>query len=798
MSPELSPDITLEIGHVLFIDIVGYSKLLIEEQKERLGQLTKLVLATAQVRESPDEQLVRLPTGDGMALVFRHSVAEPARCALEIAEALRKHPEIPVRMGIHSGPVSEVSDVSGRKNIAGAGINMAQRVMDCGDAGHILVSQHVADDLMQYRQWAPRLRDLGECQVKHGVRLRLVNLYAEPLGNPEPPEKFRSAVASVPTPLSVIKPKHVPWRELLIAAALLALLIAAGVFMFRQRATSRTSSAPVSTAAPIVPERSIAVLPFENLSEEKANAYFTEGIQDEILTRLAKIGALKVISRTSTARYASIPQNLPEIAHQLGVANVLEGSVQKIGNQARINVQLIRAATDEHMWAETYNRNLDDVFGVEGEVAGAIAGQLNATLSGSEKQELAAKPTNNAEAYDAYLRGLAFSERAEGLESDGRSAVQAFETAVGLDPNFALAWARLAREHCYFLFNSDNSPARRDAARKSLDSAMRLQPGLLETQLAEAYHYYLAERDYDRARNIFEQIRVRSPNNSEAARALALISRRQGRWDESLRRFDEAIELDPRNLQTLTWASDTYTAMRQFPGALKLLDRILDIAPANSTAIGSKAGVYQAMGELDEADAVLVKVGLDASNVQLVSALTGQLLYRHQYPAAIELLQSYLAKKDAAQGFDRAFALFGLGELQRFSGDAASAKVSYSDCRGVLEPALSAQPDNAQLVSIIARIDSGLGDEEMAVKEAERAIQLLPAAKDAFVGPGLEEAMAQVLARFGKKDRAIAALQHLATTPYGRVPITHAFLRLDPTWDSLRGDPRFEKLCEQK
>ena len=286
----------MEIGHVLFIDIVRYSELLIEEQKERLGQLTSIVLGTAQVRESTDEQLVRLPTGDGMALVFRHSAEEPARCALEIAEALRKHPEISVRMGIHSGPVSEVTDVSGRSNLAGAGINMAQRVMDCGDAGHILLSQHVADDLVQYRQWAPRLRDLGECEVKHGVRLHLVNLYAEPLGNPEVPEKFRQIAASAPMPSPVVKPKRMPWHEVVVVAVLLVLLIGAGVFFFRQRGTS---SAPTSRAAPAVPEKSIAVLPFENLSEEKANAFFTEGVQDQILTNLAQIADLKVISRTS-------------------------------------------------------------------------------------------------------------------------------------------------------------------------------------------------------------------------------------------------------------------------------------------------------------------------------------------------------------------------------------------------------------------------------------------------------------------------------------------------------------------
>src|SRR5437764_3570249 len=268
MAADATQHTQFEIGHVLFIDIVGYSQLLIEDQKERLRQLTKIVLDSAQVRHSTDEQLVRLPTGDGMALVFRHSAEEPARCALEIAEALRKHPELPVRMGIHSGPVSEVKDVSGRTNIAGAGINMAQRVMDCGDAGHILLSQHVADDLIQYRQWAPRLRDLGDCEVKHGVRLHLVNLYAEPLGNPEPPEKFRQIAGATPTPAPVKKPKRMPWHEVVVVAALLALLIGAGLFFFRQRTPGTAST---SKAAPAVSEKSIAVLPFENLSEEKAN-----------------------------------------------------------------------------------------------------------------------------------------------------------------------------------------------------------------------------------------------------------------------------------------------------------------------------------------------------------------------------------------------------------------------------------------------------------------------------------------------------------------------------------------------
>src|SRR6478752_669311 len=419
MPPDSDDNLRLEIRHVLFIDIVGYSKLLNEEQKERLNQLIEIVLATAPVREATDEQLVRLPTGDGMALVFRHSAEEPARCALEIAEALQKHPELPVRTGIHSGPVSEVTDVSGRANLAGAGINMAQLVMDCGDAGHILLSQHVADDLMHYRQWTPLLRDLGECEVKHGVRIGIANLYDDEVGNAQLPKKLQ-AVKRHRT--------HVRWAKVAIALLVLAAIVAAFVFLLQRPTPSRMA----------IVEKSIAVLPFENLSDDKANAYFADGIQDEILTRLSKIADLKVIWRTSTQQYQSKPGNLSEIAKQLGVAHILEGRVQKSGDAVRVNVQLIKAANDSHLWADTFDRKLTDIFSVESEVAKAIAGQLRAKLTGQEEQLIAAKPTDNLEAYDAYLRGLAYSLKT-GLNYADQIAAQSYlKEAVRLDPKFAL------------------------------------------------------------------------------------------------------------------------------------------------------------------------------------------------------------------------------------------------------------------------------------------------------------------------------------------------------------------------
>jgi adenylate cyclase len=357
VTPESENNLRLEIGHVLFIDLVGYSKLLIEEQKERLRQLTDIVLATAQVREATNEQLIRLATGDGMALVFRNSAEDPALCALEITQALKTHPEIAVRMGIHSGPVSEVTDVSARTNITGGGINMAQRVMDCGDAGHILLSKHVANDLQEHRQWSSCLHDLGECEVKHGVRVSVVNLHADEVGNPQLPKKFQA-----------LKKHRARMRWATSMAALLALAaIVAGIAMFSRNRVRSPLAAP---------EKSIAVLPFENLSSEKENAYFADGIQDEILTRLSKIADLKVISRTSTQHYKSAPENLPEIAKQLGVAHILEGSVQKSGEAVRVNVQLIKAANDSHLWADTLDRKLTDIF-FESEVAKAIVEQVN-------------------------------------------------------------------------------------------------------------------------------------------------------------------------------------------------------------------------------------------------------------------------------------------------------------------------------------------------------------------------------------------------------------------------------------
>src|SRR5437773_10249469 len=406
MSAEIKKEIQLEIAHVLFIDIVGYSKLLVNEQREVLQQLNDIVRGSPQFGKSNAAgKLIRIPSGDGMALVFFQSPEEPVHCAMEIARTLKNHPQVRVRMGVHSGPVNQVTDVNDRVNVAGAGINFAQRVMDCADAGHILLSKRVADDLSQDRLWQPLLHELGEIEVKHGVKLGIVNLYTAELGNPHGPQKLSREGAAAKQPI----------------------------------ASFETES--------VVPEKSIAVLPFEILSAEQENAFFTDGVQDEILTNLAKIADLKVISRTSVVQYKTgMKRNLREIANALGVAHVVEGTVQRAGNRVRVSAQLIDARSDTHLWAEHYHRPLDDVFAIQSEIAKAVADELQAKLSPAEKAAIEQKPTDDLAAYDRYIRAKALLTGTSNLDSrlgDNLSqAVRLLNQAIARDPNFLLAYCQ--------------------------------------------------------------------------------------------------------------------------------------------------------------------------------------------------------------------------------------------------------------------------------------------------------------------------------------------------------------------
>jgi TolB-like protein/class 3 adenylate cyclase/Flp pilus assembly protein TadD len=814
---EPTPDLQLEIAHLLLIDVVGYSKLLVNEQIELLQRLKEIVRSTESFRAAETRgELIRVPTGDGMALLFSRSPEQPVRCALEVTQALKGHPRIQLRMGAHSGPVSQVMDVNDRTNIAGAGINVAQRVMDCGDAGHILLSKHLADDLTDYRHWRPYLHDLGECEVKYGLRLHLVNLYKDDLGNPHLPEKLKRGrrwkQAAVP-----VRPISAPaWPKSVLLIAILvstvALVISSLIFFNRAPTTATRAPAPGATAASAlaaIPEKSIAVLPFENLSEEKANAYFADGIQEEILTRLAKIADLKVISRASTQRYQSKPGNLAEVAKQLGVANILEGRVQKVANQVRVNVQLIKAQTDSHLWAETYDRKLTDIFEVESEIAKGIAESLQAKLTGREEQALAVKPTNNPEAYDAYLRGLAFETRssASSYLSYSRDLVEKaigfYEQAVQLDPNFALAWARLSRADALLYFNrKDNTTATRgDAAKRALETAQKLEPSSPETLLALGYYQYWVLRDYGAAKTTFDRVSKMLPGSSEVPYALGLIARREGHWDQSVAYFEQALALDPRNVELLMGTASTYALLRQFPAALKLYDRALDVIPNGSDVMMAKASIYQAQGNLQEAARFLSGINEQTPSTTTFVIKLRQLQLERNYDEAVRLLQARLAQFHFDSDYEKAAHQIELAFMQRFAGRTAGAKAAAEQARVTLEQLYKDQPDAATAANL-AQAYAAMGEKDSALKLAERAVMLLPRAKDAVVGPRYEENLALIQTMFGENSRAISTLTQLLQTPFDSwiypTTITPALLRLDPLWDPLRSDPAFQKLCKEK
>jgi TolB-like protein/class 3 adenylate cyclase/Tfp pilus assembly protein PilF len=780
MPAEVKKEIQLEIAHVLFIDIVGYSKLSVNEQHAAVEELNQIVRATEQFQKAEAaSRLLKIPTGDGMALVFYTSPEAPAQCAVEISRALKEHPHLQLRMGIHSGPVSGVVDVNERANLTGAGINMAQRVMDCGDAGHILLSKHVAEDLEEYEQWRPLLHDLGTCEVKHGVRVSVVNLYGDQAGNAQLPKKFQA-----------LKKRGTRVRWTAIAAALLALAaIVAGVAKF-----SRYRVRPT----PAAPEKSIAVLPFANLSEDKANAYFAEGIQDEIVTRLAKIADLKVISRTSTQQYQSKPGNLSEIAKQLGVANILEGSVQKAGDQVRVNVQLIQVANNAHLWGDTYDRKLVDIFVVESEVAKAIAESLQAKLTGGEQRELAVKPTNNSEAYDAYLRGLVLETRTSIAPDNLESAVGFYQLAVELDPAFALAWARLSRANAFVYFGGlDKTIARRDATEQALKTAQKLQPNSPETLLAQAYYQYWVLRDYDLAKATFDRVRELLPGSSDVPGALALIARRQGHWDESVAYWEQTLALDPRNTGALANAAGTYAMLRQFPAALKTYDRVLDLVPNDPDTLAAKARIYQAEGNLEQAGKFLTGVNAQTPSFNAFLTKMNQLFLERHFDEAIRLIHSRLIESPNVSDIDRLFNPFFLVLAQENAGDIVGARATAQQMLRPLETLCQKDPDNPTFAQALSQIYAVLGQKDAAIKEAERAITLLSTVKDAVDGPGAEYNLAIVEVLVGDKNGAIPRLQHLLQVPYNNC-VTPALLRLHPTWDPLRSDPTFQKLCEEK
>jgi len=584
----------------------------------------------------------------------------------------------------------------------------------------------------------------------------------------------------------------------LLAASLIALAAAAGWIVWK----SEFIRQPVTNG--------VAVLPFENLSPDPDNTYFAEGIQEEILTRLASIADLKVISHTSTQHYQSKPRNLSQIAKQLGVANVLEGSVQKVADQVRVNVQLINAQTDSHLWAESYDRNLTDMLGVESEIAKRIAESLQAKLTGREEEELAVKPTNNPEAYDAYLRGLAFeirsmsgslpSSSSRGLEE---KATSFYERAVQLDSNFAIAWARLSRMDSSIYFDSGTDVTRRDAAKRALEKAQKLQPNSPETLLALGYYQYQVLRDYGPARTTFGRISKTLPGSSEVLMALGRVARREGHWNESIAYHEQALALDPRNVELLIGAAWTYGPLRQFATALKIYDRALDIRPNDPDVTAGKATIYQAQGNLPEAARLLAEVNAQTNADWAFRTKITQLRLERNYGEAVRLLQAHLAQFPFASDYWRGLAQVDLALMQRRAGDTAGAKATAEQARNTLEQLHRDQIGDVNLAAGLSQAYAAMGEKESALAAAERLIMLLPRTKDAADAPACQENLALIQTIFGENRRAITTLAQLLQTPYyswlyGPGVVTPALLRIDPIWDPLRANPAFRKLCDQK
>jgi TolB-like protein/Tfp pilus assembly protein PilF len=685
-------------------------------------------------------------------------------------------------MGVHSGPVSGVVDVNGRANLAGAGINTAQRVMGCGDAGHILVSKRVAEDLAEYEKWRPFLHDLGTCDVKHGVKLHVLNVYNDEVGR-----------CDLPTKLQTQRQHTVRMRWLLGAAALLgvAALLAGILTVSRNR----------SSLVPAPPDKSIAVLPFENLSEEKQNTYFADGVQDEILTNLAKIADLKVISRTSVMQYKSgITRNLRQIAQELGVANVLEGSVQRAGNRVRVSAQLLDARKDIHLWAEHYDRPLDDVFAIQSEIAKAIADQLRAKLSRAEKSAIERAPTNDINAFDLYTRAKNLHLRvnlASTAKSDFLQEADLLNQAVARDPAFFDAYWQLVYAHDALYFFYDHTPARLALAEAALQAATRLRPSAGETHLVRGWNLYWGYLDYDGALAELEVAGRTVPNEPRIFELLGYIRRRQGHWEESRRNLERAIALDPRNINTLQQTALSYHSVRRYAEAKSVMARVLDFEPDDAVTKASLA---------------LVEFDWTADTRPLREAVDS---IRAKDPAAMPSVAEYwliytLAERDAVAAKNAVLACgeeielsFGNvnfnrqlveGVIAQMTKDDDKARAAFTAARTEQEKVVQAQPSYGRALCVLGLIDAGLGRKEDALREGRRAVELHAVAKDASDSAELVKYLAMIAAWVGEKDLACEKLASIIHRPG---PLTYGDLKLMPYWDPLRGDPRFEKLVEE-
>jgi TolB-like protein/Tfp pilus assembly protein PilF len=778
------------------MDLVGYSRLLLDEQRQYMEQLTEIVRGTEQARSAKEAgTLIRLPVGDGMALVFFDSPEAPVRCAIEISEKLKEFPQLKLRMGIHSGPINEVRDVNDSANVAGAGINLAQRVMDCGDDRHILLSKRVAEDLGHSREWGPYLHDLGEHAVKHGVPIFLVNFYGDGVGNPELPKIIQQSQAERAAKAAAGRAAR-KFRGMYLA-------IAVTIFLLGVAALSIWLYSRQKSAAALPEEKSIAVLPFENFSPQKDNAFFADGIQDDILTTLAKIKDLRVISRSSVMGFRDAgAKNVHHIGRKLGVANVLEGSVRKEGDRVVVNVQLIDTRNNRQIWANRYDRTLVDSLGLQGELASEIADTLRATLSDDEKALAAVKPTQNADAYVFYLRANQISSNPDTLLEDYKTAEQLYTQAIELDPNFALAHARLASVCAEVFHYYEPTETWRTKARSEAEAALRLQPNLAEGHFALGQCIYWMDQDYDKALEQFEIASRLSPSNADTRRLIAAIDRRKGKWKEALEAYEQVAKLDPQNPSTARELMYTNSSMRRWPEAARWAEQMRALAPTSLVAkIQSGYVNFDWKGDTRLLKSMLdeIPAGVDPDGSVTAGRWEVAMLQR-DYSTAKKILETSSANEISYSIAGLTPKIFLEGCTYLAQGDNVNAQKAFEQARPAFEAAVREAPESAERHASLGWLYALMGRKNDAVAEGQRAVELKPESKDALDGSLMNGYLALIFARVGENDLAIPLIERLLTTP-GAVDgtdysITVNDLKQRWEWDPLRNDPRFQKLIE--
>jgi TolB-like protein len=814
MSAETRADSHLEIGHVLFVDIVGYSKRLSSEQRELFALLNDIVRNTPQFRAADAAgKLVRIPTGDGMALVFFTSVDAPVHCAREISKAVgqalppageKKRQAgalaLQLRMGINSGPIDHAFDVNERQNVTGAGINVARRVMDCADAGHILLSRRVADDLAQYIEWQPYLHELGDVEVKHGVHLNVVNFYGDGIGNPAVPNKIQKAEQERAVSLARTR-KARRRRAILIVSATVLLLIGIGLGTWVwQRRAALTSAYKLSTAG--IAERSIAVLPFEYFGGDKDNDYLADGVQDDILTDLAKVADLKVISRRSVAQYRGSTADVRDIGKALQVAYVLEGTVRKVGDKIRVTAQLIDTRNALEKWADKYDRDFADIFAIQNEISETITDQLKATLTPEEKANIEIAPTKDMEAYDLYLRARALAN-AFGANNRTRhenllKAEPLLQAAIARDPKFVAAYCLLADVQLNDPWQGP-SPARVAQGRANLETALKLAPESGEVHL-QFGSFYNDEGDTKRAEEEFRIAARKLPNSVVALRALGEFETYQGQWKEALRHLRRAAELDPHEPGAALKLAELYGVLRIYNEADKVLNNAIAILPHESTSWLWREKGQQAAARGDTKAAM---AAFDASpfrhtgSVGLNWQIANVMVLERRYDEASALFSSLeeigrthnsLPEKNIS--YERGEWEIALGTIARAQGQKEKAQAAFESSKKDFTNFLAQSPQNLKALGYVAICEAALGNKEEALRQARKAQELGANSRDHWA-LGVAKQMALVYAWTGDHRAALAQLQELAPLPDC---LTFGELKLHPQWDDLRQEPAFDKV----